>query len=328
MKRKLTATLSSLLIFACTLFGVMQPAQASSVNNYFLNVQDLPSGFANLNTEKLASFCQPLGYLGYTSGFLKRTDQGQAGFLCSTIQDLAVFVDQDEKSSRDNYWTSALTNQDSFIETLGSVESSKNIEVIPTEKIGNISEGVRINYGDMNIEFLFFKRDSILVSLISVYPPGFPNPPMTTIASKIDARILEDSLATQWLHKGIADIGQLVRGQDFDFIINSAERGKNYSNYSEPEPGYENLAVDVTIFSHTNRGVSANIFNAAVTDEAGYQYGPTFNSKEPVLRSQSDLFADQKARGWITFEIPKYSDSVLFEYQLIGELPIRVAISD
>ncbi|MCW6051480.1 MULTISPECIES: DUF4352 domain-containing protein [Microcoleaceae] len=123
----------------------------------------------------------------------------------------------------------------------------------------------------------------------------------------------------------VGTIGKPVIQEGYNLTVNEVKTGQNDS-------GEPYVAVDVTLASESDQGVSANLLYAKLKSDSGYVYTPTFFGVQPALNSMNDLPKGERVRGWITFQIPNEEDSsnYTFEYQairLLGNSPrLRVKL--
>ncbi len=77
------------------------------------------------------------------------------------------------------------------------------------------------------------------------------------------------------------------------------------SDYFDPDAGNKFVSVLVEVEALVD-GMSYSTFSFSVSDSQSFTYNGTFiGGKEPELGSSSVLLAGRKAKGWLTFEVPK-----------------------
>lgn len=108
----------------------------------------------------------------------------------------------------------------------------------------------------------------------------------------------------------IGEIGQILNSQGYQLTVNDYKNG--WSNFDN-KPF---VAVNVTIKSSVDEGVSANPLFGKLKSENGYIYEPTFFAGvEPSLTAENDIPQGESVRGWITFQVPEEDDSQSFTFQ-------------
>ena len=98
-----------------------------------------------------------------------------------------------------------------------------------------------------------------------------------------------------------------VRGQDFAYTLHEIrDPAKHKEEWHEPEEGYRLVGFEMTLEALRD-GADFDTWGVKVEDTEGYVYHwelGTFQV-QPSLRVVKDgLTANQKTRGWITFEVP------------------------
>jgi hypothetical protein len=120
-------------------------------------------------------------------------------------------------------------------------------------------------------------------------------------------------------------VGDTVKAGGYLVTLNAIDRSDGFSEYFKAGAGKTMLAIDITIESTKDSGVSANQFYCKLRDSQGYQYNLTVAGKDPSLGSQNDIPAGQKLRGWVTFEVPKTANGFVFSYEPLS-LSQRISI--
>ncbi len=80
-----------------------------------------------------------------------------------------------------------------------------------------------------------------------------------------------------------------------------------------PPDGFRNVGVLVELRASASQGVPANPFYARLVDAEDKTYRPQLGGCEPAL-SHRPLGRGERARGWITFEIPERTTRATFRY--------------
>lgn len=83
--------------------------------------------------------------------------------------------------------------------------------------------------------------------------------------------------------------------------------------YFKPKKGNIKLGVEVQLEGSADKDVPVNPFYAKVTDGDGYSYTSTFGGCDPELKSVR-ITKGEKAKGWITFEVPQKASSLKLTY--------------
>jgi hypothetical protein len=110
-------------------------------------------------------------------------------------------------------------------------------------------------------------------------------------------------------------IGDRLTSGNYILTVNGAEKSQSYNSFSNPKPGNEYLAVDVTIESASNRDVSTSASYVTLQDSAGFRYEYSLLGKEPGLPSENPVPLGSKVRGWITFEVPKTATGLVLSFK-------------
>jgi hypothetical protein len=122
-------------------------------------------------------------------------------------------------------------------------------------------------------------------------------------------------------------IGQTLSQNGYIITVNQAEKSQSYGDYKKAKPGNIFLAVDITIQSDKDKGVSVSTFEATLKDGQGFKYDATFLGKDPQLATQNDLPKGEKIRGWVTFEVPQTARGFTLEYKPILEFTTSTLIT-
>lgn len=128
----------------------------------------------------------------------------------------------------------------------------------------------------------------------------------------------------------IGKVGETLSLNGYTLTVNAVQKSENFSGdtIDQAKTGNIFIAVDLTIGSQKNRGVSANALFASLKDSQGYKYDTgIFGDKKPSLAGENDIPNGDKVRGWVTFEVPKTANGFVLEYgQLFESEKIRVAL--
>lgn len=98
-------------------------------------------------------------------------------------------------------------------------------------------------------------------------------------------------------------VGDVVKLDDYQIVVNSISAYSSKNGYIKPESGKKWLVVDIT---QENKGTDSkdyNTFDYKLQDNQDYRYENTYSDKEPSF-SSGILQPGAKTRGFITFEIP------------------------
>ena len=107
-------------------------------------------------------------------------------------------------------------------------------------------------------------------------------------------------------------VGETAKAPDFSMSIENVKECK-VPYYFKPKKGNIKLGVEVQIEGSADKDVPVNPFYAKVTDGDGYSYTSTFGGCDPELKSVR-INKGEKARGWITFEVPEAAKSLKLTY--------------
>ncbi|MBN9388663.1 MAG: DUF4352 domain-containing protein [Chloroflexi bacterium] len=128
----------------------------------------------------------------------------------------------------------------------------------------------------------------------------------------------------------IGKVGDTISLNGYTLTVNVVQKSENFSGdaIDQAKSGNTFIAVDLTIGSQKNSGVSANALYATLKDSQGYSYNTgIFGDKQPSLKGTNDIPNGDKVRGWVTFEVPKTASGFTLEYgQLFESEKIRVSL--
>jgi hypothetical protein len=110
-------------------------------------------------------------------------------------------------------------------------------------------------------------------------------------------------------------IGQTTELEGYLITVNNVEWQERYASFVTPKAGHVYLAVDITIGSNRTSGVSPNGLSTKVKDGSGFSYTiEILGYKEPLLGGSNNLQPGNVSRGWVTFQVPRGSKDLVFEY--------------
>jgi len=115
-----------------------------------------------------------------------------------------------------------------------------------------------------------------------------------------------------WDSSKIFKIGETAKAPDFSMSIENVKECK-VPYYFRAKKGNIKLGVEVIIEGSADKDVPVNPFYAKVTDGDGYSYTSTFGGCSPELKSVR-VAKGEKARGWVTFEVPSKASSLKLTY--------------
>lgn len=113
-----------------------------------------------------------------------------------------------------------------------------------------------------------------------------------------------------------SDTGESQIIEDYTITLIKVEEDKTYIG-TAPNEGNRFVSLELLIESGADEGVNVNMFYGNLKDVNGYSYDP-IGGKEPRLAMEHDLMRGGKARGWITFEIPKTAMGLVFYFKPPG----------
>lgn len=119
-------------------------------------------------------------------------------------------------------------------------------------------------------------------------------------------------------------VGQAAKAPDYTFNVENVKECK-VKYYFKPKKGNIKLGVEVQLEGTADKDVPVNPYYAKITDSDGYSYTSTFGGCEPELKAVRITKAE-KARGWITFEVPEKASGLKFTYSpiIIGAMKQEV----
>lgn len=121
-------------------------------------------------------------------------------------------------------------------------------------------------------------------------------------------------------------IGETVAQDGYLITVNGVERAESFGAGGKAKDGNIMVAVDITVGSDKDKGVSSNGLNCNLKDSQGFKYsGAIFGVKNPLLPGQNDIPKGDKVRGWVTFEVPKTATGLTLEYtELFGGVLVKI----
>ena len=107
-------------------------------------------------------------------------------------------------------------------------------------------------------------------------------------------------------------VGERAESRDY-FMTLVALRTCEVEPHFRPAGGHIKLGLDVLLEARGAREVPANPFLARLRDAEGRDYQADIAGCTPTLRADR-LAANDKARGFITFEVPKDASGLVMTY--------------
>ena len=111
------------------------------------------------------------------------------------------------------------------------------------------------------------------------------------------------------------DVGQTKIVGAYKMTVNNVETNTEFGSFAKAKSGNIFVAVEVTIESLEDTGVSVNPFFAKITDSDGHVYEHTLGKKVPGLKAASNLGKGKQMSGWLTVEIPKTAKGLTLIYK-------------
>lgn len=116
----------------------------------------------------------------------------------------------------------------------------------------------------------------------------------------------------------IGKVGDTITQGDYIITVVSVETAQEFGDFVKVKEGNIFVATELIVESGAAAGVSVNPLYISVKDAEGFEYTSTILGKEPSLKSQNDLPAGEKMRGWVTFEVPTTATGLILTYQPLG----------
>lgn len=107
-------------------------------------------------------------------------------------------------------------------------------------------------------------------------------------------------------------IGELSTQADYSMSVESVRECPPEPGFP-PAPGARRIGVEVAIEGLSDRQVPVNPFYATLTDNDDDRYGMAFHGCTPEL-APVRVTRDQKAQGFISFEVPKAARGFQLRY--------------
>ncbi len=108
------------------------------------------------------------------------------------------------------------------------------------------------------------------------------------------------------------NVGDKATAPDYTMTLENVKECK-VKYYFKPKKGNIKLGIEVAVEGTADKDVPVNPFYAKVTDSEGYTYNSTFGGCDPDLKSVR-LSKGEKAKGWITFEVPAKAAGLKLSY--------------
>lgn len=137
-------------------------------------------------------------------------------------------------------------------------------------------------------------------------PDASPKP--AAAAPKPDAQGPKTPAAPSKLHR----IGETARATGYQFRVERIKQCET-EPYFRPRAGNVKLGVEVTVESTASIPIRINPFHAFIRDSRGKSYYFTLAGCEPALQA-ARLEPEQKAEGWLSFEVPKSANDLELGY--------------
>jgi hypothetical protein len=113
-----------------------------------------------------------------------------------------------------------------------------------------------------------------------------------------------------------AKVGEAVALNGATVTVVSADLNFNNTNeFLQPKAGNRLVAVEILYENTGTETVSYNPLDWKLTDSSGFNYDHSYSGKGPEL-SSGDLGPSEKARGFITYEVPKTSTGLSLKLTL------------
>ncbi len=122
----------------------------------------------------------------------------------------------------------------------------------------------------------------------------------------------------------IFKVGEQAKAPDYSMSIENVKECK-VKYYFRAKKGNIKLGVEVQLEGSADKDVPVNPYYAKITDSDGYSYTSTFGGCEPELKAVRITKAE-KARGWVTFEVPSKASGLKLSYSpiIIGSMKQEV----
>jgi Domain of unknown function (DUF4352) len=137
-------------------------------------------------------------------------------------------------------------------------------------------------------------------------------PPPTTLPTADTATTTTTPTTPTFDSTKLFKVGDKAQAPDFSMSIENVKECK-VPYYFKPKKGNIKLGVEVQLEGSADKDVPVNPFYAKITDGDGYSYTSTFGGCSPELKSVR-ISKGEKARGWITFELPDKAKGLKLTY--------------
>lgn len=342
-KKLLTALFTWMVVVPLMFLILAAPVYAATSSlEHLITLDDLPSGFVAASEAEVETCPQT----GEQDVFVLREEEQIIESICVSSSSLTAGINNEWGVEMTHSLFDAILQHPEELLKQAKAEDVAGVEILANLPVlGDIATGFTKAEGATRSDFAIFRRGDAINSVAVRYASGkAPVIALQDVASKLDKRVaavfesqvaqvnalqtVSQAPAATQSHLLIAQVSQVVDQGAYSLTVNAMEEGQTYSTYVQPDLGNHYVAVDLTINSKADEGVSINEFNAVLKDSEGYQYKPTFAGKDPQLGTESNLPAGDKARGWITFEVPDTAKGLIFEYRPMNlKRAIRVALS-
>jgi len=125
---------------------------------------------------------------------------------------------------------------------------------------------------------------------------------------------------------GVGKVKDTITQNGYIMTLNSVERNKSLGAGKNAKEGNIYLFLDITITSDKDYGVESNPNFARVRDGQGNIYNPVAG-KTPPLTNSTNLPKGDKARGFVTFEVPEKATGLVYEYLSLSGMLLRFNLS-
>ncbi|HMR77217.1 MAG TPA: DUF4352 domain-containing protein [Polyangiaceae bacterium] len=142
-----------------------------------------------------------------------------------------------------------------------------------------------------------------------------PPPPAPTTAETTPLNTGTTTPTTPVESNKVWNVGEKATAPDYAMVIDNVKECK-VKYYFRAKKGNIKLGIETTIEGTADKDVAVNPFYAKITDSEGYSYTSTFGGCTPDLKSVR-VGKGEKAKGWITFEVPKNATGLKLSYNPI-----------
>ncbi len=163
-----------------------------------------------------------------------------------------------------------------------------------------------VDFGGIDISVLQ-KDEQVVLVYVAYSNKDNPNIEMNQIISALAGNVeTSQSLA--------------YNSRSYEVKVNSIEYPAAYNQFSEPEENHVYLSLDIVMKNTSSDVQSVGSMSFKLKDGKGFLYEPEWPTiKSPKFPVFERLYSQEKARGWITFEIPESSKDLVLEYNDFGE---------